>query len=364
MRSQRENGRRDLGADVARAYGKGREAAAALNAESDTAAFRRRKLYKHLAVRWMKRMRNDVAADENHNPPELVHLRANAISDVRRRNVMVVDDRDAKAVTEEIVALSSRAKLSALHGTLRSPAELVMCEANVGEEIVRQMFDAVDLVAKQPHVGAVKDFAMKIMTAIGADAEGAVGTSHETFNTIVAMLSPLAKDFAKPANQFSVEMAKQLAWIRSKDATGMMSLLNERMAEYTARGVPGTVTRDEDMASPARARVRFEATAAAAHAMVDGVAAVVPRLPEVNEDAETTVAANVERGEGAVAAPVPAAATTDGALPTAELARMFQLGAPPGLPPALPTTVPPLCNPMMAMHNQLGVPAPGVPSTM
>ena len=77
-------------------------------------------------------------------------MRANAISDVRRRNVMVVDDRDAKAVTEEIVALSSRTKLSALHGTLRSPAELVMCEANVGEETVRKMFDAVDLVAKQP----------------------------------------------------------------------------------------------------------------------------------------------------------------------------------------------------------------------
>ena len=171
---------------------------------------------------------------------------------------MVVDDRDAKAVTEEIVALSSRSKLSALHGTLRSPAELVMCEANVGEEIVRQMFDAVDLVAKQPHVDAVKDFAVKIVTAIGADAEGAAGTSHETFNTIVATLSPLAKDFTKPDNQFSVEMAKQLAWIRSKDATGMMPLLNERMAECAARGVPGTVARDEDMASPARARGRTE----------------------------------------------------------------------------------------------------------
>ena len=106
-------------------------------------------------------MGNDVAADENHAPPELVHLRANAISDVRRRNVMVVNDRDAKAVTEEIVALSSRTKLPALHGALRSPAELVMCEANVGEEIVRQMFDAVGLVAKQPHVDAVKDFVEK-----------------------------------------------------------------------------------------------------------------------------------------------------------------------------------------------------------
>ena len=49
-----ENARRDLGADVARAYGKGREAVATLNAEADTAEFRRRKLYKSLAVRWMK----------------------------------------------------------------------------------------------------------------------------------------------------------------------------------------------------------------------------------------------------------------------------------------------------------------------
>ena len=111
--------------------------------------------------------------------------------------MVVVDDRDAKAVTEEIVALSSRAKLPALHGTPRSPAELVMCEANVGEEIVRQMVDAVDLVAKQPHVDAVKDFSVKIVTAIGDDAEGAAGTSHETFNTIVATLSPLAKEFTK-----------------------------------------------------------------------------------------------------------------------------------------------------------------------
>ena len=124
-----------------------------------------------------------------------------------------------------------------------------MCEANVGEEIVRQIVDAVDLVAKQPHVDAVKDFAVKIVTAIGDDAEGAAGMSHETFNTIVATLSPLAKDFAKPDNQFSVEMAKQLAWIRSKDATGMMSLLNERMVECAARGVPGTVARDEDRLS-------------------------------------------------------------------------------------------------------------------
>ena len=166
------------------------------------------------------------------------------------------------------------------------------------------------------------------MTAIGDDEEGAAGTSHETFNTIVASLSPLAKDFAKPDNQFSVEMAKQLAWIRSKDATGMMSLLNERMVECAARGVPGTVARDDDMASPARARGRTETVAAAAHAVVDGVAASDPMLPRVNEGAETTAVAPVERGGGAAAAPAPAAAATDGGLPTAELARLLQLGAP------------------------------------
>ena len=286
-----ENARRDLGADVARAYGKGRAMTTALNTEADTAEFRRRKHYKSLAVRWMRRMRNDAVADENHTAPELVHLRAHAISEVRRRNVMVVDDRDAKAVTEEIVALGSRSKLSALHGTLRSPAELVMCEAGVGEEIVRQMVDAVELVAKQPHVDAVKDFAVKIVTAISEDEAGAAGTPHETFHTVVATLSPLVKDFTKPDNQFGAKMAKQLAWIRSKDAKSMMSLLNERMTECAARGVPGTVTRDDDMASPARARGRTDADAAAAHAVVDGVAATVPMLPMVNEDAGTATVA-------------------------------------------------------------------------
>ena len=105
-----ENARRDLGADVARAYGKGRAMTTALNTEADTAEFRRKKYYKSLAVRWMRRMRNDAVSDENHTAPELVHLRAHAISEVRRRNVMVVDDRDANAVTEEIVALGSRCR--------------------------------------------------------------------------------------------------------------------------------------------------------------------------------------------------------------------------------------------------------------
>ena len=156
-----ESVRRDLGVDVARAYCKAREAVVKLNTEEDAAEFRRRTMYKSLALRWMKRMRNEVAEDIAHVFPELVHLRASAISGVRRCNVMAVNDRSAKAHTAEIVVLNSRCKLSALQGTLRGPAELVMYEANVGEEIMRQMMDAVGLVAKQPHVDAVKDFAVK-----------------------------------------------------------------------------------------------------------------------------------------------------------------------------------------------------------
>ena len=81
--------------------------------------------------------------------------------------------------------LNSRCKHSALQGTLRSPAELVMCEANAGEETVRQMMGAVDLVTKQPHVDAVKDFAVKIMSETHVDCEtaGAAGMPHETFST-------------------------------------------------------------------------------------------------------------------------------------------------------------------------------------
>ena len=70
-----EAARRDLGVNVARAYGKAREAVAKLNMEEDTAEFRRRKMHKSLALRWMKRMRNDVAVDSAHVLPESVHLR-------------------------------------------------------------------------------------------------------------------------------------------------------------------------------------------------------------------------------------------------------------------------------------------------
>ena len=156
-------------------------AVALLNTEEDTAEFRRRKMHKSLALRWMNRLRNDVAEDSAHVLPELVHLRANAISDVRRSNVMAVDDRGAKAHIEElVVVLNSRCRPSAVRGSARSPAELVMCEANVGEEIVRQMMGAVDLVAKQSHVDAVKDFAVKSMSEIhgGCETAGAAGTPH------------------------------------------------------------------------------------------------------------------------------------------------------------------------------------------
>ena len=103
--------------------------------------------------------------------------------------------------------------------------------------------------------------------------------------------------------------------------------------------------------------------------MINGAALGVPRLPGVNEDAEMTATAPHESGVSVAAAPMPAAAATDGALPTAELARLLQLGAPPaatetaapGLPPALPLAMPPLYNPMMMMHNQFGGPAPGMP---
>ena len=57
-------------------------------------------------------------------------------------------------------------------------------------------------------------------------------------------------------------------------------------------------------------------------------------------------------------------------MPTAELARLLQPEAPaaetaaPGLPSNLPAMAPPLYNPMTMMHNHLGGPAPGMPSTM
>ena len=86
-------------------------------------------------------------------------------------------------------------------------------------------------------------------------------------------------------------MAKQLAWIRSKNATDMMSLLNERMAECVARDVPDTVARGDGMASPARARGRTDAVTAATHAVINGAALGVPRLPGVNEGAEVTATA-------------------------------------------------------------------------
>ena len=70
---EENNARRDLGIDVARAFSKARNAAAQINIEDGTAELRRRRLFKAIAVRWMKRLRNEVAEDENHVLPELVH---------------------------------------------------------------------------------------------------------------------------------------------------------------------------------------------------------------------------------------------------------------------------------------------------
>ena len=175
----------------------------------------------------------------------------------------------------------------------------------------------------------------------------------------MATLSPVAKDYTKAENQFSVEMTKQLAWIRSKNATDMMPLLNERMAECAARGVPGTVTRDGDMASPARAHGRVDATAAAAHAVIDGTALGVPRLPGVSEGAEVTATAPHERGVDAAAAPMPAAAATDGAVPAGVPAVV-----PVGAPAAATETVAPQGCTISSYSQCIGGLAPGMPVMM
>ena len=58
----------------------------------------------------------------------------------------------------------------------------------------------------------------------------------------MAALSPIAKDYTKPDNQFGAEMAEQSVWVRSKHATGMLPLLGERMAECAARDVSAPFT--------------------------------------------------------------------------------------------------------------------------
>jgi hypothetical protein len=190
----------------------------------------------------------------------------------------------------------------------------------------------------------------------------------------VATLPPIAKDYAKPDNQFSVEMAKQLAWIRSKNATDMMPLLSERMTECAARGVPDMVARDGETASPARARARTEdaAAAVATPAGNGGAALGVPMLPGLREEGVRTGAgvsapAPPEHGADGAVAPGQAEAAASGALP---------IGAPvatagsvaPGLPPAPPPMMmPPPYNPMMVPNGfgqYLGGLAPGMPPMM
>ena len=97
--------------------------------------------------------------------------------------------------------------------------------------------------------------------------------------------------------------------------------------------------------------------------MINGAALGVPRLPGVNEGAEVTATAPHESGVGVAAAPMPAAAATDGAVPAGAPAAATETAAP-GLPPAPPLAMPPLYNPMMMMHNQFGGLAPGMPVMM
>ena len=86
---------------------------------------------------------------------------------------------------------------------------------------------------------AVKDFAVKIMSEIHGDCEtaGVAGTPHEAFGTILATLSPIAKDYTKPDNQFGTEMAKQLAWVRSKNATDVGMLGGNPVMNPAAMGM-------------------------------------------------------------------------------------------------------------------------------
>ena len=99
-----------------------------------------------------------------------------------------------------------------------------------------------------------------------------------------------------------------------------MPLLSERTTECAARGVPGTVTRDGDTASPARARARTDGAAAAAPA-VNGVAALgVPMLPGVREEGGQTGAGvpapvPLEHAADEAAELMQAVAATGGAVP-------------------------------------------------
>ena len=166
--------RRDYGADVAAAGQAARTAANTCANAPEIADCRRRKVFGPMLEKMLRRLRNDVAEDEHHRLPERVTVRATAVSEARRARVMEVDARGCTTVT-----LAHDYRLAAARGMRRHPAELVMCEAGVGEEIVRQISDAIELVAGQPHVDAVKDFAVKIMRDVKGGEDGEAGSADD-----------------------------------------------------------------------------------------------------------------------------------------------------------------------------------------
>ena len=214
---------------------------------ADYDEMRREKMTNALVMKLARKMRNAVAEDEERRLPAGILRRASEVSDARRGNVAIVG-KTASARTKQ---LPGAHPMTALRGVVRHPAELYMCEASADKTIVRQIHDAVDLAAKQPHTDAVTAFAKKIMEhAMREDA----GDAFKGFGRYVAMLSPLAAEFEPPASEYGSEMARRLAWIRSDSPKGMMALLAMRIRECQARSTPGTVGRDGDTASSDRQR--------------------------------------------------------------------------------------------------------------
>ena len=224
----------------------------AISGESDFADMRRHKMTKTLVMKLARKMRNAVAADGERRAPAGVASRARDLSDVRRGFVAVVKA-GHKGDDATIKQLPQGHSMTALRGVVRDPAEMYMCEASADESIVRQIHDAVDLAAKQPHTDAVTEFAKKIMAY--ANREDA-GDAFKSFAGYVSMLSPLAVEYAPPGSEYGSEMSQRLAWIRSDSPEGMMKLLAMRIQECQARSTPGTVGRDGETASPDRQRRR------------------------------------------------------------------------------------------------------------
>ena len=246
-----------FGTAVMEAHGAMVAAAHAISGEADFAEMRRNKMTKTLVMKLARRMRNAVAEDEERRLPAGVSSRARDLSDARRGFVAAVGT--TAGVT--IKRLPHEHSMTALRNVVRDPAEMYMCEAAADETIVRQIHDAVDLAAKQPHTDAVTAFAKKIMAH--ANREEA-GDAFKSFAGYVAMLSPLAVDFEPPGSEYGSEMSRRLAWIRSDSPEGMMKLLAMRIQECQERSTPGTVGRDSDMASPERRRQRSGVTGSTA----------------------------------------------------------------------------------------------------